>query len=160
MADLDLTAIEAAVHAAGVWRAPWTARTFEIECPCPNGVHCGEPHTCEEVEALEEYPCGEPEAPAKPGAGQCVLWIDVPGMETFAGPTAAAICALRNNADALVEAARERDRLRALLAAYGRAVEETARVRRDPDRYLDAAAAEYEAEKAVKAEAAKWREWR
>ena len=70
-------------------------------------MHCGEPHTCEEVEALEEYPCGEPGAPAEPGAGQCVLWIDVPGLETFAGPTAAAIVALRNNADALIEAADE-----------------------------------------------------
>lgn len=55
--------------------------------------------------------------------------------------------------------AAELTRLRALLAAYGRAIDETARVRRDPDRYLDAAAAECEAEWAVRAEAAKWREW-
>ena len=147
MADLDLTAIEAAVHASGVWKAPWTARTFEIECPCPNGVHCGEPHTCEEVEALEEYPNGAPGEPADEGDGQCVIRIDVPGLEDFAGPTAAAIVALRNNADALIEAARERDRLRALLAAYGRAVEE----RREDvaaDALLD-----------IEDEAAKWREW-
>ena len=145
MADLDLTAIEAAVHAEGVWKAPWTARTFEIECPCPDG--CGEPHTCEEVEALEEYPNGAPGEPADEGDGQCVIRIDVPGLEDFAGPTAAAIVALRNNADALIEAARERDRLRALLAAYGRAVEE----RREDvaaDALLD-----------IEDEAAKWREW-
>lgn len=61
--------------------------------------------------------------------------------------------------DALREARADRDRLRALLAAYGRAVEETARVRGDPERYLDAAAVECEAERAVRAEAAKWREW-
>ncbi len=61
--------------------------------------------------------------------------------------------------DEAAEAWAELTRLRALLAAYGRAIDETARVRRDPDRYLDAAAAECEAEWAVRAEAAKWREW-
>lgn len=117
---LDVSALRAVVEAKGVWRAPWSARTFEIECPCPNGKHCGEPHTCEEVGALEAYPCGEPGAPAEEGEGQCVVQIDVPGLETFAGPTAAAIVALRNNAAALLAAAELVQKLRAIQAGWVR----------------------------------------
>lgn len=51
--------------------------------------------------------------------------------------------------DEAAEARAERDRLRALLAAYGRAVEEMGGV----------LAARHPAIEAVRAEAAKWREW-
>jgi hypothetical protein len=37
----DLRAIE-----AKLWPAPWRARSFEIDCPCPNDEHCGNSHTC------------------------------------------------------------------------------------------------------------------
>jgi hypothetical protein len=93
---------------AGAWAAPWVARTFEIECPCPNGEDCGDLHTCEEVEAPEAYP-DSPEAPAPEGEGQCVVQITVPGLESLAGPCAAFIAAARNAMPSLlseVEAAR------------------------------------------------------
>lgn len=125
---LDLDAIEAAVRAKGVWKAPWSAHEFEIDCPCPNGEHCGDTHSCVEVEAREEYPCGAPGEPAEEGQGQCVVQIDVPGLDLFAHPTAAAIVALRNNADGLLAAARELATLKEQLApkiiAYAKALTE------------------------------------
>lgn len=56
----------------------------------------------------------------------------------------------------------DRDRLRALLAAYGRAVEEEGKQWNGTDEaaYLKAAAAADTAMEAIQAEAAKWREWR
>ena len=68
------------------WKAPWVAHTFEIDCPCPNGDSCGDPHTCEEVEAPEAYP-----------DGQCVVQVSVPGLETFARPTAELLGQLRDD---------------------------------------------------------------
>ncbi|GMV18406.1 MAG: hypothetical protein AMXMBFR56_66300 [Polyangiaceae bacterium] len=83
------------------WKAPWVARTFEIDCPCPNGEDCGDPHDCCEVEAPEEYP-----------DGQCVVQIHVPGLETFARPTAELIAFYRTAAPQL---AAECQRLRRAL---------------------------------------------
>lgn len=117
---LDVAALRAVVEAKGVWRAPWTAHTFAIDCPCPNGEHCGDTHSCVEVEAREEYPNGEPGDPAEEGEGQCVVQINVPGLETFAAPTAAAIVALRNNAPALLAAAELVQKLRAIQAGWVR----------------------------------------
>ena len=97
--------------------------------------------------------CGKPEV----GRTEPIMQSDDDGLcweRRFLGGHEAA-----DIMPALREARAERDRLRALLAAYGRAIDETARVRRDPERYLAAAAAEYEAEKAVRAAAAKWGEW-
>lgn len=102
----DLDALERLIAHERVWAAPWVARTFEIDCPCPNGEHCGDSHSCEEVEAREEYPNGAPGEPADEGSGQCVVQISVPGLATFAGPTAAAIAALRNAAPELLRLAR------------------------------------------------------
>lgn len=162
-ASPDLDAIEAAVRAKGVWAAPWSARTFEIECPCPRGVHCGESHTCWEVEAREAYPHGAPGEPADEGDGQCVVQIDVPGLEDFAGPTAAAIVAMRNSIEGLLAAARERDALRARLAslpvaelvAYGRAREAyMAAVLEGPE-----GEALSDASDALRAATERWREW-
>jgi hypothetical protein len=162
----DLDAIEAAVRAKGVWAAPWSARRFAIECPCPRGVHCGELHTCWEVEAREEYPHGAPGEPADEGDGQCVVQIEVPGLEDFAAPTAAAIVAMRNGIEGLLAAARERDALRARLAslpvaelvAYGRARED--RVGADLADFNDALWRQTDAAKALlKAAAERWREW-
>ena len=73
------------------WPAPWTASTFEIDCPCPNGAHCGDQHTCEEVEAPEAYP-----------GGQCVVQIHTPGLETFAKPCAEFIAAARTDVPRLL----------------------------------------------------------
>lgn len=151
---LDLDAIEAAVRAPGVWKAPWSSHEFEINCPCPNGEHCGDTHSCVEVEAREEYPCGAPGEPAEEGQGQCVVQISVPGLSTFAYPTADAIVALRNNADGLLAAARELATLKEQLApkiiAYARALvkvelfdaavsEGTANLSRERDRQASAA---------------------
>ena len=86
------------------WQPPWVARTFEIDCPCPNGSHCGDSHTCEEVEATEEYPNGAPGEPAAEGDGQCVVQISVPGLDTFSKPTAALIAAMRNGLEPLLTA--------------------------------------------------------
>ena len=115
--DLDLDAIEAALADPCLWAAPWTAHTFEIDCPCPGGSSCGSMHTCVEVEAREEYPHGAPGEPAEEGDGQCVVQISVPGLERFAASTARAIALLRNHGPALVARLRraeaERDTLRA-----------------------------------------------
>jgi hypothetical protein len=86
---------------AGAWAAPWVAHTFEIDCPCPNGEHCGDSHTCEEVEAPAAYPAS-PEDPAPAGEGQCVVQISVPGLESLARPTAEFIAAARTAVPALV----------------------------------------------------------
>lgn len=96
------------------FRAPWVSRTFEIECPCPNGEDCGDSHTCEEVEAPEEYPA-DSEHPAEPGHGQCVVQIDVPGLEQFARSNGQLIAAARNALPRLIAAAREAERLREAL---------------------------------------------
>ena len=104
---IDIDALSALEQAA--FCAPWTAHTFEIDCPCPNGVHCGDSHTCEEVEAPQEYP-HSPDDPAQTGDGQCVVQISVPGLETFAKRNAALIVATRNALPALlaeIRAARE-----------------------------------------------------
>jgi len=100
--DAKLKEWRALTDAASLWKAPWTAHTFEIDCPCPNENHCGESHTCEEVEALEEYPNGVPGKPADVGRGQCVVQIQVPGLETFAKPAAAFIAASRDAVPALL----------------------------------------------------------
>lgn len=84
------------------WKSPWVAHTFEIDCPCPNGEHCGDSHTCEEVEAPKEYP-----------DGQCVVQISVPGLETFAKPTAELIAYYRTAAPLLAD---ECERLRERVA--------------------------------------------
>lgn len=86
------------LDAGRAWKAPWVAHTFEVDCPCPNGEHCGETHTCEEVEAPEEYP-----------DGQCVVQISVPGLETFARPTAELVAYYRTAAPLLAD---ECERLR------------------------------------------------
>src|SRR5512146_64648 len=104
MADTDLTDTEIAELKrleAKTWAAPWTARTFEIYCPCPNGEDCGSSHTCEEVEAREAYPASH-EEPADEGEGQCVVQISVPGLESLAGPTAEFIAAVRNDLPSLL----------------------------------------------------------
>jgi hypothetical protein len=103
-AELD----ELAALEAKAFCAPWVARSFEIECPCPNGQHCGDSHTCEEVNAPEEYPWSS-DAPADPdaeNAGQCIVQIDVPGLEDFAKANAALIAAMRNKLPALLSMAR------------------------------------------------------
>jgi len=82
------------------WPAPWIAHTFEVDCPCPNGADCGNPHTCEEVEAPEAYPAS-PERPAEPGRGQCVVQIATPGLEKFAKPCAEFIAMARNELPAI-----------------------------------------------------------
>jgi hypothetical protein len=82
------------------WPAPWAAHTFEIDCPCPNGDHCGDTHDCAEVEAREAYP-SSPEEPASPGRGQCVVQISTPGLETFSRPCAEFIAAARNELPAI-----------------------------------------------------------
>lgn len=79
-----------------LWCAPWSASTWEIDCPCPNGEHCGDTHSCETVEALEAYPNGKPGEPAAVGDGQCVVQIDVPGLDIFAKPNGAFIAAARS----------------------------------------------------------------
>ena len=100
MTKTDRDALRALEANERVWQAPWVAHTFEIDCPCPNGEHCGDTHTCEEVESPEAYP-----------EGQCVVQISVPGLETFAGPTAQFIAASRNALVSLLDAADERDAL-------------------------------------------------
>ena len=110
--SMQFDELEAALADERLWNAPWTAHTFEIDCPCPNGEHCGDSHSCEEIEALEAYPRGAPGEPAEEGEGQCVVQISVPGLETFAAPTAKAICLLRNLGPALLAAARDRDRMK------------------------------------------------
>jgi hypothetical protein len=87
---------------AAAWPAPWVARTFEIECPCPNGEDCGDLHACDEVEAPEAYPAS-PDDPAPPGQGQCVVQIAVPGLESLAGPNAEFIAAARNSLPSLLD---------------------------------------------------------
>ena len=92
------------------WPGPWVAHTFEIDCPCPNGEHCGDTHDCAEVEDRTAYPAS-PEKPAEPGHGQCVVQINTPGLETFAKPCAEFIAAARNELPAI------RDRMLALESA-------------------------------------------
>jgi hypothetical protein len=104
---------------AAAWPAPWVAHTFEIDCPCPNGEHCGDTHSCEQVEAPEAYPAS-PEEPAAPGEGQCVVQISVPGLESLAGPTAAFIVAARNTLPSLLT---ERARILSAGSALARAME-------------------------------------
>ena len=82
------------------WPGPWVAHTFEIDCPCPNGEHCGDAHDCAEVEDRTAYP-SSPEKPAEPGHGQCVVQINTPGLETFAKPCAEFIAAARNELPAI-----------------------------------------------------------
>ena len=82
------------------WPGPWVAHTFEIDCPCPNGEHCGDTHDCAEVEDRTAYPAS-PEKPAEPGHGQCVVQINTPGLETFAKPCAEFIAAARNELPAI-----------------------------------------------------------
>jgi hypothetical protein len=106
----DLDALERLMAAA--WPAPWVPRSFEIDCPCPNGDDCGDSHSCEEVEAPEAYPAS-PEAPAPAGDGQCVVQISVPGLESLARPTAEFIAAARNDLPAIVAELRSLRRLRA-----------------------------------------------
>jgi hypothetical protein len=106
----DLDALERLMAAA--WPAPWRAHTFEIDCPCPNGEHCGDSHSCEEVEAPEAYPAS-PEEPADEGDGQCVVQISVPGLESLARPTAEFIAAARNDLPAILAELRSLRRLRA-----------------------------------------------
>lgn len=94
------------------WPAPWTANTFEIDCPCPNGDDCGDSHTCEEVDASEAYP-----------DGQCVVQIHTPGLETLAKPCAEFIAAARTDVPRLLATlgaeraacARATERLRAFM---------------------------------------------
>jgi hypothetical protein len=96
---IDLDEFERLERDPRLWKAPWRAHTFEIDCPCPNGDDCGDTHYCCEVEAPDEYP-----------DSQCVVQISVPGLETFAEPTAAFIAFARNNAAAIIaelRAARE-----------------------------------------------------
>ena len=110
MTDIDtLIARVRELDAGRAWKPPWAAHTFEIDCPCPNGEHCGETHTCEEVEAPEAYP-----------DGQCVVQIDVPGLERFARPTAELIAEYRTAAPLL---AAEVERLRAQVAELRAALE-------------------------------------
>ena len=92
------------------WPGPWVAHTFEVDCPCPNGEHCGDTHDCAEVEDRTAYPAS-PEKPAEPGHGQCVVQINTPGLETFAKPCAEFIAAARNELPAI------RDRMLALESA-------------------------------------------
>ena len=96
----QLAELEVVLADPGLWAAPWSAREFEVDCPCPNGEHCGDSHTCAEVEAREEYPRGSRGKPADEGDGQCVVQISVPGLVTFALPTARCVALLRNHADA------------------------------------------------------------
>lgn len=86
---------------AGAWEGPWVAHTFEIDCPCPNGEHCGDTHSCEQVEAPEAYPASH-RHPAAPGEGQCVVQIHVPGLESLAGPNARFIAAARTAVPELI----------------------------------------------------------
>lgn len=90
---------------AGAFRAPWVSHTFEIDCPCPNGEHCGDAHSCEEVDAPEEYP-NSPEEPAAGDAedpGQCIVQISVPGLETFAKANGSLVAFMRNRFGALLD---------------------------------------------------------
>jgi len=106
LTDAELAELER-LEKEAAWPAPWRAHTFEIECPCPNGEDCGDMHSCEEVEAPEAYPAS-PEAPADLGDGQCVVQIDVPGLESLAGPNAAFIAASRNALPRLLSEVRAR----------------------------------------------------
>ena len=105
---------EALTADSRLWAAPWIARTFEIDCPCPNGEDCGETHSCEEVESPEAYPAS-PAAPAAVGEGQCVVQISVPGLESLSRPTAEFIAASRTAMPALLAEVR---RLRRIEAWY------------------------------------------
>ncbi len=60
-----------------VWKRPWSLLdSFTIDCK-----HCGNEHALEEIESSEdEYPCA-----------QTVAQISVPGLDTFARPTAEAM---------------------------------------------------------------------
>lgn len=98
--------------------------------------------------------CGKPEV----GRTEPIMQSDDDGLcweRRFLGGHEAA-----DIMPALREARAERDRLRALLAAYGRAVEEEGKQWSGSDEaaYLKAAAAADTAMEAIQAEAAKWRE--
>jgi hypothetical protein len=120
---LDLDVIEARAGAA--FDAPWVARTFEIDCPCPNGSHCGDSHTCEEVESPEMYPASHDE-PAADGEGQCVVQIAVPGLESLARRNAEFIAHAREDVPALIAEVRS---LRAQLATVTSRAEKAERER-------------------------------
>ena len=105
ISDEDLERLEKLLGSA--WPAPWTAHTFEIDCPCPNWEHCGDSHTCEEVESRESYPYSHNE-PAPKGHGQCVVQIQVPGLESLAGPNALFIATARNLLPAIIDELRFR----------------------------------------------------
>jgi hypothetical protein len=94
---------------AKAFRAPWAYDAWEIECPtCKNGDECANPECdgdaipCTMIESPEEYP-----------DGQTVALVTVPGLSSLADANGAFIVALRNAATELLDAAEERDRLRA-----------------------------------------------
>jgi hypothetical protein len=111
LTNTQLAEWEKLVQDTKLWPAPWTARTFEIDCPCPNGEDCGESHSCEEVESPEAYPASH-EDPAPESEGQCVVQISVPGLESLTRPTAEFIAAARTAVPLLLAEVR---RLRALM---------------------------------------------
>jgi hypothetical protein len=106
----DVTALRALLAHPEVFRAPWKASTFELLAEDVNpkalsGVEVDEEGDFTEdavdvarVEAPEEYPDGQ-------------VIADVYGLEGFARANGALIVALRNEADALLDAAEERDAL-------------------------------------------------
>jgi hypothetical protein len=106
LTEAELSELERLEREAA-WPAPWVAHTFEVDCPCPNGEHCGDSHTCEEVEAPEAYPASAQD-PAPTGEGQCVVQISVPGLESLAGPNAQFIAAARNALPKLLRELRAR----------------------------------------------------
>lgn len=97
------------------WPAPWTHHTFDISCPCENAEDCdncpGEQdgQTCAEVEAREAYPYSHKD-PAQEGCGQCVVQINVPGLESFAARNAEFIAEMRNMLPAILAELRIRRR--------------------------------------------------
>lgn len=103
--------------------APWRSRAFEIDCPFPHGEDCGDLHTCCEVEAPEHYP-NSPAEPAGEGDGQCVIQIDVPGLEDLSERNAAFIAAMRNALPLLLDVVAEAELVseppQALAAALAR----------------------------------------
>jgi hypothetical protein len=107
---------------------PWRYTEFEIECStCEGGttsvcdgkkfVECMNPECdgthapCTFVEAPEQYP-GESEE----YRAQVVATIDVPGLSCLAEKNGEAICWLRNNAEALIEAREQLNEFAAALA--------------------------------------------
>jgi hypothetical protein len=120
---------------AQAWPAPWVPRSFEIDCPCPNGEHCGDSHSCEEVEATEAYPAS-PENPAPEGEGQCVVQISVPGLESLARPNAELIATARNVLPALIADWRRLRALQSEASGRERAAPSLASLLRWPDDWI------------------------